>query len=375
MRRQELSDFGDFGGFGRVSVLERRRADAFFDDLVGARPRERSTAEALEDAPPTAPVSAPTITLSTNEVLVCVGGINNAAITATTNGGGTVSWSIDDPTRASISGSGNTATIRGRHPGVTKVKATLTSGGTTVTATAKLLVIFVQLLLRNGTTDTIEPAPENEDEAAERAAAGTNALGPLAMGTGRADAPFANASYISATLVIGRVFPAAAATRFTFRWQRLITRRSWRIRRNAAGTRWSVTFRNQRGPLDDDTGAPDFNDATPSTPARRMYMYDNSGDFLGPETLAVGEYIHHKKDFVYRIWIRLNGVWSICSAIHLGQVITARRIATSGTVATDWTGIENSTAIRRVNMTITEPTVRAIVGGSDPIDIAAGANP
>jgi hypothetical protein len=372
MRRQELSDFG---GFGRVSVLERRRADAFFDDLVGARPRERSTAEALEDAPPTAPVSAPTITLSTNEVLVCVGGINNAAITATTNGGGTVSWSIDDPTRASISGSGNTATIRGRHPGVTKVKATLTSGGTTVTATAKLLVIFVQLLLRNGTTDTIEPAPENEDEAAERAAAGTNALGPLAMGTGRADAPFANASYISATLVIGRVFPAAAATRFTFRWQRLITRRSWRIRRNAAGTRWSVTFRNQRGPLDDDTGAPDFNDATPSTPARRMYMYDNSGDFLGPETLAVGEYIHHKKDFVYRIWIRLNGVWSICSAIHLGQVITARRIATSGTVATDWTGIENSTAIRRVNMTITEPTVRAIVGGSDPIDIAAGANP
>jgi hypothetical protein len=187
------------------------------------------------------------------------------------------------------------------------------------------------------------------------------------MGTGRADAPFAGASFISSILVIGRVFPAEAATRFTFRWQRLLSARSWRIRRNAAGTRWNVTLRGADGPLDDDTGSAAFNDPSPSTPARRVYMYDNSGIFLGPETLAAGELIHGKKDF--------GGVWSICSAIHVGQIISARRTATGGTVGTDWTGIENTNAIRRVNLRIAEPDVRALVGGADPIDIAAGANP
>jgi hypothetical protein len=68
-------------------------------------------------------------------------------------------------------------------------------------------------------------------------------------------------------------------------------------------------------------------------------------------------------------------VWSICSAIHVGQVITARRIATSGAVPTDWAGVENSTAIRHLTTTITDAQARAIVGGTDPIDIAAGANP
>lgn len=364
MRRHEAHSAN---GFGSISLLERRHADAFYDALVGNARRSRATAvEDFEDVP--------TLTLSTAEVVVCVGGINNATITATVTGGGTVSWRLADPTRASISATGTTATIRGRHPGVTTIEARVTSGGTTVTATARLLVVFVQLLLRN--SGTIEPAPENEDAAAETAAAGgTNALGPLPMGTGRGDAPFVGTSYISPILVVGRVFPAEAATRFTFRWQRLLSARSWRIRRNPAGTRWSVTLRNSDGPLDDDTGAAAFNDPSPSTPGRRMFMYDNSGIFLGPEALAVGECIHGKKDFIYRVWIRINSVWSICSAIHVGQIISARRSATGGTVATDWTGVENSNAIRRLNLQIAEPEVRALVGGGNPIDIAAGANP
>lgn len=362
MGRHEGSSFA---GFGPVSLLERRRADRFFDDLFGGPPRA-SPYEAFEDTP--------TIRLSAPEVLVCVGGVNNATVTATTTGGGTVRWSIGDPTRASISASGNTATIRGLHPGVTTVEATLTSGGTTATATARLLVTFVQLLLQN--TGTIVAAPENEDEATETAAAGgTNALGPLPMGTGRADPPFAGASYISPIMVVGRVFPPEAARRFTLRWQRLVTSRSWRIRRNAAGSRWAVTFRNLAGPLDDDTGSAAFNDATPSTPGHRLYMYDNPGLFLGAETIATGEFIHLRNDFIYRVFVRLNGTWTLCSAIHVGQAIIARRIATAGTVATDWTGVENSLAIRRLDMRITEGHVRAIVGGADPIDIAAGANP
>jgi hypothetical protein len=366
MRRHETPDSDDFGS---VSLIERRRADAFYDALVGNARRWPATA--VEDSEDT-----PTLTLSTAEVVVGVGGINNATITATVTGGGPVSWRVLDPTRASISAAGATATVKGRHPGVTTIEARVTSGGATVTATARLLVVFVELLLRNGPTQTIEPAPENEDEAAETAAAGgTNALGPLPMGTGRGDPPFAGASYISPILVVGRVFPAEAATRFIFRWQRLITARSWRIRRNTAGTRWNVTLRNADGPLDDDTGSAAFNDPSPSTPARRIYMYDNSGVFLGPETLAVGEGIHVKKDFIYRVFIRLGGVWSILSAIHVGQIINTRRTATGGTVATDWTGIENSNAIRHLNLRIGEPDVRAVVGGADPIDITAGANP
>jgi hypothetical protein len=348
---------------------DSRNADLFLRDLFGRTPgagltRIRPTPyEAAEDDPPT-------ITLSAPEVLVCVGGINNATVTATTTGGGTVQWSIGDPTRASITASGNTATIRGKHPGVTTVRAELTSGSTTVTATARLLVIFVQLLLRN--SGTIEPAPENEDEADERGAAGTNQLGPLPMGDGRAESP--GRSFTSPIMVVGRVFPAEAATRFTFRWQRLITRRSWRFHRDAAGPRWNVTQRSRRGPLDNDTGDPEFNDATPSTPGRRIFIYDNSALGLGTETGAIGDFVHEKKDFIYRVFVRLNGVDTLASAIHVGQIITARRTANSGTVATDWAGLENSNAIRHINPTITEAQVRAIVGGADPITIAAAAN-
>jgi hypothetical protein len=350
-----------FGGVGTVSASERRSADQFLEDLFGVTTRGRGY-ETAEDTP--------TVTLSSAEVLVCVGGINNATVTATTSGG-TVRWSITDPTRASLTAAGNTATIRGRHPGVTTVRAELTTGGVTVAATARLLVTFIELKLRN--TGTIEPAPENEDAADEAASAGgTNALGPLAMGSGRGDFP--GDTYTSPIMVIGRVFPAESATRFAFRWQRLITRRSWYIRRDAAGPRWNVTQRSRRGPLADDTGAGNFNDATPSTPGRRLYIYDCSGLLLAGEAVAVGDFIHEQKDFIYRVFVRLNGVWTLCSAIHVGQIITARRTATTGTVASDWTGVENSNAIRRLDARINQAQVRAIVGGSEPIAIAAGAN-
>jgi hypothetical protein len=350
-----------FGNFGSVSLRERRSADQFFADLVGRR--GSMPYETAED-------DAPTIRLSSAEVLVCVGGVNNATVTATTTGGGTIAWRIADPSRASITGAGNSATIRGRHPGVTRVEATLTSGGTTVTASARLLVIFIELELSN--RSTIEPSPENEDEATETATAGgTNALGALPMGTGRWEFP--GLAYTSASLFVGRVFPHEAATRFTFKWQRLLTRRSWYLLRNAAGTRWNVTFRSSRGPLADDTGSSDFFDSTPS-PGDKIYSYDNSALLLGPETTPVGGFVHEKKDFIYRVWVRLNGVWTLCSAVHMGQVITARRTATGGTVAADWAGVENSEAIRRIDTRISQAQARAIVGGTDPIDIAAAAN-
>jgi hypothetical protein len=333
-----------------------------FDEFFGGSLRARAF-ESEDDAP--------TITLSSSEVLVCVGGINNATVTARTTGGGTVRWSIADPTRAHITGAGNTATIRGRHPGVTAVRAELTSGSTRVVATARLLVTFIKLRLR--ATGRIEPAPENEDAAAEAASAGgTDALGPLPMGDGRQELP--GGAYTAPILVHGRVFPAESARRFTFRWQRLLTRRSWYFRRDAAAKQWNVTQRSSRGPLADDTDGGDFNDSTPSSPSRRIYMYDCSALALAGETVSVGDYVHEKKDFVYRVFVRLDGVWVLCSAIHVGQILTAKRKATTGTVSSDWTGVENSNAIRRLDHTVNEAQVRTIVGGSDPIALALGAN-
>src|SRR5262249_61420546 len=97
------------GGCGAVSLRAGRRADRFFADLFGAGYRRAAMFEAEEDTP--------AITLSSAEVLVCVGGVNNATVTATTTGGGTVAWSIADPPRARLTASGHTATLRGRHPG------------------------------------------------------------------------------------------------------------------------------------------------------------------------------------------------------------------------------------------------------------------
>lgn len=217
-------------------------------------------------------------------------------------------------------------------------------------------------------------APENEDYAAEVAAAGgTDVLGPLPMGDGRADLP--GQAYTAPIVVVGQASVADAAA--VFRWRRLIQRRSWFIRLNGAGTGWDVTQRSRRGfPVaDDDTGAAAFNDPTPSA-TRRMYIYDNSA--LAPELGAankVGDFINEEKQFTY-ILERENGagVFIECKRMNVGQVITVRRIAITAVTNTSWTGVENSNAVRTLTVQITEAKVRAIVGGALPITIAPGAN-
>jgi hypothetical protein len=220
----------------------------------------------------------------------------------------------------------------------------------------------------------IPMAPENEDYATERAAAGgTDVLGPLPMGDGRADFP--GQAYTAPIVVVGQASVADAAA--VFRWRRLIQRRSWFIRLNAAGNGWDVTQRSRRGfpAADDDTGLDIYNDPTPSA-TRRMYIYDNSA--LIPGTAAankVGDFINEEKQFTY-ILERDNGggVFVECKRMNVGQVITVRRIAITAATNTSWTGVENSNAVRTLTVQITEAKVRAIVGGALPITIDAGAN-
>jgi hypothetical protein len=194
------------------------------------------------------------------------------------------------------------------------------------------------------------------------------------MGKGRADAPFKDNSYIAALMVIATAQPADAGA--TFRWTRLLTRRKWFIRKNAAGTAWDVTKENSAGTVApvDDTGSDIFNTRTPSA-TLKLYIYDNAGSFLGGSPLANGDFSRQEKDFTYRLEKNCGGgVWVRCFEIHVGQVTSAKRIDTTGTVATDFQGIENSYSLVTLDCIITEAEVRALVGGALPINIAADAN-
>lgn len=227
-------------------------------------------------------------------------------------------------------------------------------------------------------TSTIVAAPENEDYASEKAAAGgTDQLGPLPMGDGRGETP--GQSYTSPLMMIGTITPPSAYSS-TYRWQRLITRRSWYVRLDSTGTKWVVTQRSSRGTTtpDDDTGDPAFNDPTPSSSTGKVYIYDNSALFLGTDNgdtnNKIGDFIREEKAFIYKLQ-RLQGTtWIDVATANVGQLIIVKRKATSGTVSSDWDGLENSTAKRTLDATISEAEVRAMVGGTLPIEIATNAN-
>ena len=231
-------------------------------------------------------------------------------------------------------------------------------------------VMKVTISLRN--TGTIEASPEFEDYAnCTAAAGGVDDLGPLPMGDGRGDLP--DEAYTSPVLVVADVEGNMSTT--VFRWKRFITRRSWIFETD--GAQWEVKQRSRRGFPDDDTGAATFNDATPSAAHNRMYIYDNSA--LAPASgisagLDVDEFVYEEKNFAYQVDFQRNAGWIKTAEKDVGQIITAKRKDTTGTVSSDWTGIENSTALRTVSATITEAEVRAIVGGALPIVIDANAN-
>lgn len=235
-------------------------------------------------------------------------------------------------------------------------------------------VARVTLTLRD--SGVVEPSPENEDHAnSVWGAGGTDVLGPLPMGSGRSDYP--NDAYTAPIQVVAEVVGHLPAT--VFRWMRMLTRRSWFIQLSTFSTQWNVTQRSVRGPADD-TDAGDYNDATPSAALNRMYIYDNSALVLSaahvPETanVPVGGYVYEEKAFTYKLERQDGAAWITCTEIAVGQIIKARRDDDTGTVTTDWVGLENSHGIRLLSATVTEAEVRAIVGGALPIVIDPNAN-
>jgi hypothetical protein len=235
------------------------------------------------------------------------------------------------------------------------------------------LAKVVPLELKN--SGTIVAAPENEDYNDEVAVAGgIDQLGPLPLGQGRID--FQGTAYTSPIMVIGTIKPPSAYS-FTYRWVRLITRRSWYIRFDNANNRWVVTQRSSRGTAapEDDTGAANYNDPTPSSATGKVYIYDNSAlAIVSDPNDNIGDYIREEKAFVYRLERQDGSTWRLLTQMNVGQIILTRRKATTGVVADDWQPIENSNLKRTLDATITEGEVRATVGGNLPIFIDPGAN-
>lgn len=328
-------------------------------------------------SPTGAATTCPTcnVTISPTPLVVCAGctgGTQTETPTASASpAGGTHAWSSASAATATVTGSGASVTVRGVAPGDTTVRDDYTaSGSCPCHAVVPVKAVQVILVLRN--SGKVTAAPENSTHDADVAASGgVDDLGPLPMGQGRGDFP--GAAYTSPLEVVATVSPSGASG-VSFRWKRLITRRSWNLRHDAANARWTVTQRSRRGFPDDDTGDASFNNAVPNA-NRRMYIYDDSA--LLPGNVAadrVGDFLHEQKDFTYRLERDNRGTWVPCAEFHVGQVITVRRIATTGVTATDWSGVENSTAVRTVSATIDEAKVRAIVGGTDAITIVATAN-
>ncbi len=238
-------------------------------------------------------------------------------------------------------------------------------GGETITVAPAATDALVKMELRaNG---KIEPAPENSSyEMCKLVAGGIDDLGPLPMGKGRQDFP--DKAYTAPIQIIGTV-PALANVQW--QWKRTITFRSWYIRQNAQGNGWTVSVRRPKIGPRSDKATTNFEDFTPSA-AGKIYIYDNSA--LGPadgppNSTAVGDFVYEKKQFMYEIENNAGGNWTVLGKLDVGQKLIAKRIALTGTVATDFQGIENSNQERVLDLTITEAEVRAIVGGTLQITI------
>jgi hypothetical protein len=329
----------------------------------------------------TRPVNSPVqrcpnciIRIYPNPVVVCIcpGGCGQQPMTweGSFSGAHQCAWRTDHPNIATVSDTGLDTIVRGVAVGETRVTATYTSPNGPCSDTVPVFVLRVDLELRN--RGPIVPAPENEDYAREcHATGGIDLLGPLPMGQGRWERP--REAYVTSLMVVGTILPQSATVLATFRWRRLLTRRSWNIRRTTDGSRWIVSLRDDSGFQANDTGTENFNDATPSSTGR-IYIHDSTGIFPGNDRQdRVGDFIYSEKAFLYRVERRLADRWITCAELDVGQVILARRQAMTGDVPADWDGRENSTAVRRLEVGITEPKVRSIVGGTLPIQIEPGA--
>ena len=268
----------------------------------------------------------------------------------------------------------------------------------------------IQLKLLNGLTvdfDETTPTkiinkPENPAYDWQMAVSGNlDQLGPFPMGKGNIEPSLVDRVYLSQIIVTAKEMAPSPGVQY--KWERWIKRRSWRIRKiTNAGTgaqSWEVMVRTSRGtaPAQQPNGVeelaagfPQLKNETPSATKKQFYCTDNTGDgYFGDDTLSnylhTGDYIYHEKAFIYKVLYKFTGnTWTVAAALNVGQKITIRFKADGGgsghTAVTDWEPVPdlaggNSVTAATIDPTITEAKVRAIVGGTLPINIDSNANP
>jgi len=108
-------------------------------------------------------------------------------------------------------------------------------------------------------------------------------------------------------------------------------------------------------------------------------MYDNSAllptDGNG-NALLNGEFIREEKAFIYTVQLfdQTALKWSSVGRINIGQIIIVKKKDSTGVVANDWQGIENSNKARILDAKITEGEVRDMVKDTLPIVIDSSTN-
>ncbi len=193
----------------------------------------------------------------------------------------------------------------------------------------------------------------------------------LPLGTGRPGLG-AGRSYVHSIMVLAKVAPAS--TNITYAWDRVYEDQSIGITHTSTNT-WYVdeASGSSTTPIED-TGTNEFYTVIPSTNNNIVNFYDNPGMLISnfaTTAYKTNDYAYEKTDFTYSLTNSIGSANAVAQQ-HVGQIIIAQRIGTSGTITNDWVGITNIVSTTNIPdcTIITTSEIRTIVGGTDTIIFA-----
>jgi len=166
------------------------------------------------------------------------------------------------------------------------------------------------------------------------------------LGRGRGDVP--GQCYTYSLIVAAKVSPASANVTYT--WGRTYMDRGVTIRKITTATNayWYVQTVNS---LSNPTGlpaTPEWDTGTPLgytfTPSANNLLcgYDNPAMNLAFfSSCSTNDYAYEKADYAYYLTNSIGSANAVAT-MHVGTKLIAKRLTTTGTIATDWSGISNT---------------------------------
>jgi hypothetical protein len=280
------------------------------------------------------------------------------------------------PTNGTLTDDGNGVVTYAPDPntafvGVVQFPYTVTDGILTATGIAMVSVTSVKVNIVLRQSGDFSP----DDQAAQEAKdySGATQLGPMDPGSGPAGGvQTTQSSYVNQIEVVGTV--PAEASNLQYSWSVSAQLRVWKV--TSDGATWTATQTGEEGfpDPDDDSPLEEFTDTTPDPTTNNIFMTDTSGVELAGMDVNIGDYVRSERNFVFSVYVTLDGVPKEAGELKMSQTIIAKKVANTGTVAKDWQGIQNSYQAGAVDCTINQAEVRAMVGGALPIVIDPGAN-